>query len=204
MEESNHREYLRVRIPELTVFYNELAQDQEPPFFLGFGPGHDSASLQEKEAEDPFVREVMGALARLESKMDRLLGYLERQESREASYAHQGRVVDISGGGLSFVTVTLHSVGTYLEMCLLPQLGNPRPIYAVGKICWIEPAAESGDTAAHLVGVQFVEIDEADRESIIRVVFRLQRMWKEKAREGKDEERETREAPRPVPSCQGK
>ncbi|MBC7357761.1 MAG: PilZ domain-containing protein [Desulfacinum sp.] len=201
MEEVNNREYLRVRIPELAVLYNELPQDQEPPFFLGFGPRGESAGLHETDTDDPFAREVMETLVRLESKMDRLLGYLEKQSGLRPSYAYQGRVVDISGGGLSFATVSLHSVGSHLELCLLPQVGDPRPIYAVGKICWVEPAAESGDPAAHVVGVQFVEIDEADRQSIIRLVFQLQRKWKERAGEARGGDPSGRDLPRRAHSC---
>lgn len=175
----NNREYLRVRIPELSVLYNELPAGSSPPFFLGFGERREPPAERDVVVEDPGLVAVMEALAKLESKVDRILGYLERQGALKPAYAHQGQVLDISGGGLSFATLSLHPVGAYVELCLIPQVGDPRPIYAIGKICWVEPAPEKAGSAAHHVGVKFVEIEEPDRQAIIRLVFQLQRKEKE-------------------------
>ncbi len=182
----NNREYLRVPIPELAIYYNILPEGQEPPFFLGFGTRRQALGTRDVDVDDPALAKLAEALTRLEDKVDRILGYLEKQSQKRAAYAYQGQVKDISGGGLSFSTVTLHPVGAYLEMCLLPQLGDPRPIYAVGKICWIEPASDQSETGAHLVGAKFVEIDESDREAIIRLVFQLQRKEKEQQKSGEE------------------
>ncbi|MGQ9485450.1 MAG: PilZ domain-containing protein [Desulfosoma sp.] len=174
-----NREYLRVRIPELAVWYNELPVGSSPPFFLGFGERTKPSVEREGMADDPVVSVILESLGKLESKVDRILGYLERQGALKPAHAYQGQVVDISGGGLSFSTLHLHAVGAYLELCLMPRVGNPRPIYAVGKICWVEPSSESSGLQAHHVGVRFVEIDEADRQAIIRLVFHMQRREKE-------------------------
>ncbi len=175
----NNREYLRVRIPELSVLYNELPPGLSPPFFLGFGERKEPLVERDVPLEDPALAALMESLAKLESKVDRILGYLERQGAVKPAYVHQGQVVDISGGGLSFATLSLHPVGAYLELCLVPQVGDPRPIYAIGKVCWVEPAPEKVGSEAHHVGVKFVEIDETDRQAIIRLVFQLQRKGKE-------------------------
>ncbi len=180
----NNREYLRVCIPELSVLYNELPAGSGPPFFLGFGARKEPSVEREGPVEDPVISAILESLAKLESKVDRILGYLERQGTPKPAYAYQGRVVDISGGGVSFATLSLHSVGTYLELCLIPEVGDPRPIYAVGKICWLEPAPEKDHEAGHHVGVKFVEIDEADRQTIIRLVFQMQRKEKEQRATG--------------------
>lgn len=180
----NNREYLRVRIPELAVLYNELPAGSSPPFFLGFGERKEPSVEREGIADDPVVSAILESLGKLESKVDRILGYLERQGALKPAYAYQGQVVDISGGGLSFATLSLHPVGAYLELCLMPQVGDPRPIYAVGKICWVEPASEKSDLKAHHVGVRFVEIDEVDRQAIIRLVFHMQRREKEQRGSG--------------------
>ncbi len=140
----NNREYLRVRIPELSVLYNELPAGSSPPFFLGFGERKEPPAERDVLVEDPALAAVMESLAKLESKVDRILGYLERQGALKPAYAHQGQVLDISGGGLSFATLSLHPVGAYVELCLIPQVGDPRPIYAIGKICWVEPATGKG------------------------------------------------------------
>ncbi|WP_448383072.1 PilZ domain-containing protein [Desulfosoma sp.] len=189
----NNREYLRVRIPELAVLYNELPAGSSPPFFLGFGDRREAQAESEVPVEDPALGAVMESLAVLEGKVDRILGYLERQGTLKPPYAHQGQVVDIGGGGVSFATLSFHPVGAYLELCLVPQVGDPRPIYAVGKICWVEPASEECGSAAHHVGVQFVEIEEADRQAIIRLVFHLQRKEKEQRSVGSGAARETTE-----------
>ncbi|MEJ5363730.1 MAG: PilZ domain-containing protein [Desulfosoma sp.] len=175
----NNREYLRVRIPELSVLYNELPAGSSPPFFLGFGERREPPAEREAPVEDPGLAAVMESLAKLEAKVDRILGYLERHGALKPSYAHQGQVVDISGGGVSFATLSLHPVGAYLELCLIPQVGDPRPIYAIGKICWVEPVPEKAGSGAHHLGVKFVEIEEADRQAIIRLVFQLQRKEKD-------------------------
>lgn len=175
----NNREYLRVRIPELSILYNELPPGLSPPFFLGFGERKERPVEREGIADDPAVGVILESLAKLESKVDRILGYLERQGVARPAYAYQGQVLDISGGGVSFATLSLHPVGAYLELCLIPQVGDPRPIYAIGKICWVEPAPEKDRSPAHNVGVKFVEIDETDRQAIIRLVFQMQRKEKE-------------------------
>jgi len=179
----NNREYLRVRIPELAVLYNELPAGSSPPFFLGFGERREPPAQRDIPVEDPALAAIMDSLATLESKVDRILGYLERQGTVKPPYVHQGQVVDISGGGVSFATLSLHPVGAYLELCLIPQVGDPRPIYAIGKICWVEPAPEKAGSEAHHVGVKFVEIEETDRQAIIRLVFHLQRKEEERRSE---------------------
>ncbi len=175
----NNREYLRVRIPELSVLYNELPPGVSPPFFLGFGERRAPQADHDGVVEDPGLATVMESLAKLESKIDRILGHLERQGAAKPAYAHRGQVMDISGGGVSFTTTSLHPVGAYLELCLVPQVGDPRPIYAIGKICWVEPGSEKAACEAHNVGVKFVEIEEGDRQALIRLVFQLQRKEKE-------------------------
>lgn len=175
----NNREYLRVRIPELSVHYNELPPGLSPPFFLGFGERRAPQAEHDELIEDAVLAALMESLAKLESKVDRILGYLERQGVAKPAYAYQGQVMDISGGGVSFTTTSLHPVGAYLELCLVPQVGDPRPIYAIGKICWVEPGSEKAACEAHQVGVKFVEIEEADRQALIRLVFHLQRKEKE-------------------------
>lgn len=175
----NNREFLRVEVPELRVHYNEIPENSSIPHFLGFvGKGEMSSGL-EPEGCDPVQEMMLRMVRRVEFKLDRILGHLERDGYRP-SYEFQGQVVDISGGGLSFATVNDHAVGAVLELCIFPQFGDPRPLFAIGKICWIEPSSSDVYPAASLVGVKFVEIEEEAREAIIRLVFQMERKRKQR------------------------
>jgi len=171
------RDYFRIRVHGLKVHFNLLPEGQDAPVTVSFSRKVSSLPREKSEPEDAFQDYVLSLLHRLEAKMDRLTGYLERGQGG-MPYRLHGDVVDISGGGLSFSSPVACEVGSLLDMCIFPSYGNPHPIFAIGKVCWVDPKADESGDESHVLGTEFIEIHEEDREAIVRMVFQSQRKQK--------------------------
>ncbi len=174
------REYLRIKINGLGIYYNILPDQESAPVMVGLGEresfsatSSDSIRLSIDE-ENAFQKLVLRYLDRLEAKLDELLHTAARDRIGK-SYQFSGDVVDIGGGGISFKTVEPLPVGVLLDFCLAARYGNPRPVFAVGDIAWIEDLPEENGENRYLLGVQFSQINEDDRKAIVRLVFQTER-----------------------------
>ena len=78
--------------------------------------------------------------------------------------------VDISGGGIRFSTKTQHEIDTLIKMeiVLVPECVG---IIAYGRVVDCQKAEDSGK---HNMAVVFVKLREADRDAIVKHVFKIQ------------------------------
>ncbi len=76
--------------------------------------------------------------------------------------------LDIGGGGLCINASHELVAGSYLYL-QVPLA--PIPVYSMGKVIWVRPADSPG---TFLAGVEFISLQERDRERIMRFVADLQ------------------------------
>ena len=120
----------------------------------------------------------MGARPLIEEEMKAV-------EQKEAIYLTPGLplkrsvIVDISGGGLRFVADQEYEEGSliYCKYQLLLN-GNNKEYSLVGKVLHVQPVENRAGFFEHRV--QYVDIDVAKREEIIRYIFQEERKSRHK------------------------
>lgn len=178
----NARDYLWVTISGIRVHYSFLPAVDGSSLYVGFGKRRTADSEVSIEENDPFRTFVVSALSRLEARVDHLLNHLERQ-NYGTLYQYRGEALSISGGGLNLKSTVACPVGTLVDLCLFAEYGNSRSIYAIGRVGWVEGQPEDAAEAHHILGVEFVEINEEDREALVRMVFHIERKRRQEATE---------------------
>jgi len=123
------------------------------------------------EELEPIFQIMLEKLERIEMKLDYILRMMSRGVEQKL-FQHDSIVIDISGGGLSFAHPENISTGNYLELCIYSTIGDMSPIFAVGKVCRVEFKDKE---KCYLLGVEFSDIYEEDRQIIIRMVFDAER-----------------------------
>ena len=80
---------------------------------------------------------------------------------------------NISAGGICIMTGESLKAGDVLKIeIILPE--NPPIVHALGKVSWIKPFGYLDEKKQRYdVGVEFVEIDERERERVNKYVFSL-------------------------------
>ncbi len=82
-----------------------------------------------------------------------------------------GRTVNISGGGAQIVTGERYPLGTRLDMVIhLPDKMIPAEVEVVRHVP-VAVVPGSGDPVEPRMGVRFTQIEERDREQIVRFIF---------------------------------
>ncbi|MFZ5814135.1 MAG: flagellar brake protein [Bacillota bacterium] len=97
----------------------------------------------------------------------------EQGEEPEKVY-HRGRTLDISGSGAQIVAHEAYPMGTKLEL-LLQLSGATLTLQAQ-----VVRLAQQAGPREFWLGVRFVQLDERDRERIVRFIFSEQRFRRQK------------------------
>ena len=174
---TNEREYLRVEVSGLKAYFNFIKEKDSRSLFLQFAERKMVPSVEIEGEADPFREFVISSLQRLETKIDFLIRHLQREQFGQP-YQFQADVFNIGGGGLNLSTTVLCSVGTLLDLCVFAEYGNAFSVYAIGKVQWVDKQRTETEEIKYNVGVEFVEINEDDREALFRTIFDLDRKQK--------------------------
>ncbi|MGL4655911.1 MAG: flagellar brake protein [Sarcina sp.] len=79
-------------------------------------------------------------------------------------------LLDLSGGGMRVKTLKKFDIGD--EIMVKISVDNQMPIEVNGKVVRIEDAINSRN---NVIGVEFIDISEWEREKIIKIVFEIMR-----------------------------
>ncbi|MEN6485414.1 MAG: PilZ domain-containing protein [Syntrophobacteraceae bacterium] len=174
-----NRDYLRVRIPDLAADYNVLPAGGSRPLLIGFGKRTVPLRADNAAEDESPSNALLMTLHRIETKLDRVIGYVERGGGKP--YRHRAEIFDISGGGVSLRAETLQPVDTLLDLCIFPRYGDPRAVFAIGRVCGVREEQDENGCPVEVMGVEFAEIAEEDRDAIVRFVFQAERKLKRHA-----------------------
>ncbi|HDL89537.1 MAG TPA: PilZ domain-containing protein [Thermodesulforhabdus norvegica] len=171
---TDRRDYLRIHIPYLHVHYNILPEDVTPVLPKRHKTG--KLTADEEANLEPIYRVLLEKLENLETKVDYLLKWLGKARE-DKPFDEKAEVINIGGGGLSFRTSRKIEEGTFIELCISSEVGEMVPIFAIGRVCWVEKNPENADRP-WTVGICFEDILEDDRQIIMRMIFDAERKQK--------------------------
>ncbi len=117
------------------------------------------------EVEDIILSEW---LKMLNAKLDAIIGALAERNEKVAVRAQ--RMVNISGGGLSFDSTERYEVGDVLEMKLMLPIIPAYTLYVYGEV--VNATHQEG---INHTAVKFITIDDEIRDHIVKFVFKTQR-----------------------------
>lgn len=95
----------------------------------------------------------------------------EASKTKEEQY-NTGRLVDISGGGVSFITGQKLNPGDEIEFLL--DTGRDKPMFINGRVLRMDEETGHND-AVYKVSVQFGNLTNGERDRIVSFIMRRQR-----------------------------
>ena len=130
-----------------------------------------------------FNSNLVDFLIHLDDKLDRILKQLPKMSGHEASTCDYdkdekdffvGLSLDISGTGMNAVCDKLLEPGQILRASFMISRFPVIPIVLFGKVMRVNSIQEDGRDRYKIV-VNFLDLDEDDREKIIAYTFQVQR-----------------------------
>jgi len=118
-----------------------------------------------EEVEDKILSDW---LKMLNAKLDVMIQALRSEQGEFAALPF--RQVNISAGGIRFVSQTSYDRGSILEMKMVLQMQRPVALFIYGEVVTSERRGSEFDVA-----VKFILIDEDVRDELVRYVFERQR-----------------------------
>ena len=104
----------------------------------------------------------------LNAKLDAIINTLTFQREGFSSLPYTN--VNISGGGMGFISKDWYNNGDVLELKMLLPLLPPAALYLYGEVVKVEKLTNSFNIA-----VKFIAMDEEIQDLIVRFVFKRQR-----------------------------
>ncbi len=128
-----------------------------------FLTGHNSMP----EIHDPALAEWVNLVS---IKLDAIIQLLTRE--REGFSSLPFECVNISGGGLRFLSQSRYAVGDTVELRMMLSLRHPVALYVYATVLSVSKRPAEGD---YDVSVRFVTMDNVIQDEIIRFVFERER-----------------------------
>ncbi len=97
------------------------------------------------------------------------------QEHKEEIGFETGQCLDISGTGVKMTVSKKIQKDTLLELFIEPLIYPPVNIATLGKVLNISSANNSVKKNCSNIGIEFLAINEYDREELIKYIFKRQR-----------------------------
>ena len=183
-ERSNTRAHLRMDVAILmqyrkltptecedieTIMSNKEDTDLSPlsfslrPFMEGEGKEEELGNI------DPFI---LNALIDINLKLNLILSTMSSGEKKNI-LTRMPVEVNLSEGGIGFITTEEVCDGDLLEVEMILPVFPIAVIKAIGKAVRVTPLQQGGRT----IGVQYINIQDEDRDKIVHYLFKKQREW---------------------------
>jgi len=170
-ERHESRKYFRVNTV-LSMGYEVLRRAPMP-----MSAGSESvSSVNDIMANDAMTEAEKTMASMLYKLLDEVHQMRMDMQKKKASDTGQlsPRLVSLSGSGIMFSSTVEHNKNDILRLNLVfPK--TSRPITFTARVMRVESELSSGDDQNFSVACHFEEIQEAERESIVRFVFQTQR-----------------------------
>jgi hypothetical protein len=119
------------------------------------------------EIHDPALAEWINLVS---IKLDTIIQFLTLEH--EGFYSLPFECVNISGGGLRFLSQNKYTVGDTLEIRMMLSLLHPVALYVYATVLSVSERRAEGD---YDISVQFITMNNAIQDEIIRFVFERER-----------------------------
>jgi hypothetical protein len=119
------------------------------------------------EIHDPSLAEWINLIS---IKLDTIIRLLTLE--REGFFSLPFECINISGGGLRFLSQNKYAMGDTLEIRMMLSLLHPIALYVYATVLSVSERRAEGD---YDISVQFMTMDNAIQDEIIRFVFERER-----------------------------
>lgn len=136
----------------------------------------DISFISNKPIDEPLDKALADWLKLLNAKLDFLISLITMDQQGFSTLPINK--VDISAGGISFVSEYSYDIGDILEIKTVIENPTPLALYLYGQVIRCENIDNE-----FLVSVKFINIDEDVRDHIIKFVFHRQRQILRQKRE---------------------
>ncbi|MDL2279453.1 PilZ domain-containing protein [Desulfovibrio sp. OttesenSCG-928-G11] len=157
---------------------------EAPRMYTGSGALPSAVLREEMLASNTRSDALLRFLAEMDRKLDTLLS-LMRRESLHDDFPLQGHIVTLSGAGARLESPAELADETFMEVLLLMESGFPNIIslLAAARLSKDERALTGAPN--HVYDLDFLILEQDDREHIIRFVFGEER---KRIRRNRDED----------------
>lgn len=121
----------------------------------------------------PHDNSTMNFLIRLDEKLDQIIHLLSNERDLE-ELTEQGFGIDISAAGMRIDTDTPIEPGQIIVANVVLFKRPFNSLDVVGEVVTVTKTGEAGN-AVYSAGIQFLELNEYDKEKIIQSVFQRER-----------------------------
>jgi hypothetical protein len=166
VRDKNRRQYCRVEAC-IPFAHRLVPREEQAKIASHVGATHITSHKTPPDIQDPSIAEWMNLL---NSKLDTLIRLLTLE--REGFYALPFECINIGGGGLRFLSQVKYEIGDTLEIRMILSLIHSAALYVYATVFSVSERNQDGnyDTA-----VQFIKMDDAIQDEIIRFVFERER-----------------------------
>ncbi len=127
-----------------------------------------TASIETRDLPDLQDKFLNDWVKLLNSKLDAIVNMLVLQ--REGFSSMPVTRVNISGGGLGFLSKDRYNLGNIIEAKLVLPMMPPVALFVYGEVVKVDQL-----TNAYSIATKFIAMDEDVRDEIVKYVFRRQR-----------------------------
>ncbi len=129
---------------------------------------YDINLLLSKPSEEPSDGALAEWLKVLNQKLDFLINIITMEQKGFSNLPFHK--VDISGGGMSFISECPYELGDFLELKMVLETPSPLALFLYGEVIYSEAIADG-----YKIGVKFINIEEEVRDQIVKFVFYRER-----------------------------
>ncbi|TQV84431.1 PilZ domain-containing protein [Aliikangiella coralliicola] len=177
--QNERREYFRIK-NWIIINFEKIDEDQDNQDLddFGFKSSPRISLLQELSRLETENQNYLGSLTDKQSQLGNYLINMNKKMELLTRFVIESlsgnkdelREVDISGGGIRFKSVDPHPIDQLLklEIVLVPECVG---LLAHGRVVDCKPIE---GTPHHEIALVFIKLREADRDAIVRHVFKIQ------------------------------
>lgn len=140
-----------------------------------------------REHQDLPNTQMVNMMQSLHAKMDAILMYLMERDVEEKWGAQMP--VDISASGIRFASDEPYEINQILRLEIMLRIAPPRPIFTLAEVVRIDDGDPGWRTEkAHRIATRYIDLDDNDRDRIVKRIFDVQRMLLRRHRQDKDKQ----------------
>ena len=165
-----HRKLTPAECEDIETLISSKEETDLSPLSFSLRPFMDGEGKEEEIGNiDPFI---LNALIDINLKLNLILSTMSSGEKKNI-LTRMPVEVNLSEGGIGFITTEEVCDGDLLEVEMILPVFPIAVIKAIGKAVRVTPLQQGGNN----IGVQYINIQDEDRDKIVHYLFKKQREW---------------------------
>jgi hypothetical protein len=165
-----HRKLTPVECEDIETIISSKEETDLSPLSFSLRPFMEGEGKEEEMGNiDPFI---LNALIDINLKLNLIISTMSSGEKKNI-LTRMPIEVNLSEGGIGFITTEEVCDGDLLEVEMILPVFPIAVIKAIGKAVRVTPLQQGGNN----IGVQYINIQDEDRDKIVHYLFKKQREW---------------------------